>query len=90
MVTDKKFWGGRTWVSQQGYYNTKSWRILRLKVLTKEPLCRLCRSLGYRTPAVMVDHIIPITPKNIDMFLDEVNLQPLCDGCHQFKTNRRR
>ena len=79
---------GRTWASKEGLYNTKSWRKLRNFVLENEPLCRMCKSMGEYTPASMVDHKIPITKDNVETFLQIDNLQPLCEDCHNFKTQR--
>lgn len=80
---------GWTWASQYGLYDTSNWRKLRNLVLEDEPFCRICRTMKKYTPAVMVDHIIPITEKNwTELFLDINNLQPLCDECHKFKTQR--
>ena len=80
---------GRTWASQMGYYNTKSWRDLRAYVLEVERFCRMCMGMRKRVPADMVDHIVAINEENFaELFLDINNLQPLCHACHQFKTNR--
>lgn len=78
-----------TWASREGLYDTPSWRKLRSAILTEEPLCRMCASMGIYVSADMVDHIEPITELNWkELFLDPDNLQPLCHACHGFKTAR--
>ena len=49
-----------------------------------EPLCRLCAASGQTTPAVCVDHIIPLMDGGKST---ADNLQPLCKACHARKTN---
>jgi 5-methylcytosine-specific restriction protein A len=68
---------------ERGYDVT--WRRLRLMQLRKEPLCRMCKADGRITPAVMVDHIIPIEGRDDPRRLDEDNLQSLCRTCHDVK-----
>lgn len=84
----KNYSRGWTWASKNGLYQTKEWRRLRRCVLDQEPLCRMCATQKLYVPATMVDHIIAITEHNADLFLDVTNLQPLCDSCHAFKTQR--
>lgn len=79
----------RTWASRYGLYNTLSWFKLRSHHIKENPYCVMCDTMGFVVPAVMVDHIIPITEENWkELFLDPKNLQSLCEPCHQFKTNR--
>jgi 5-methylcytosine-specific restriction protein A len=66
-------------------YHTAAWRKLRLSVLNAEPLCRKCRSMSKVTPAYLVDHIVPV--KQGGEFWDRENLQPLCNDCHEIKSN---
>lgn len=56
--------------------------------LREHPLCASCEAGGRTTPAVLVDHVRPITggvndPKRID----PMNLQSLCRRCHAAKTH---
>jgi 5-methylcytosine-specific restriction endonuclease McrA len=82
---------GRTWASQEGLYNTSSWRKLRNLKISNNPICELCAKMRRSTPARVVDHIIAVTPENWeDIFLDYENLQSLCFPCHGFKTGRDR
>ncbi len=60
------------------------WERVRMMHLRAEPLCRRCASLGYTTPAMLVDHILPIADGGA--VLDEDNLQSLCIRCHGIKT----
>jgi 5-methylcytosine-specific restriction protein A len=66
---------------QRGY--GKSWRALRLQVLTEEPLCRACNERELYVSATTVDHIVNKRNGGSD---DRANLQPLCDACHKAKT----
>jgi 5-methylcytosine-specific restriction protein A len=61
--------------SQRGY--DWQWQRLRDQILAAEPYCRRCAVEGRRTPASVVDHIIParIAPH---LRLEPGNLQPLC------------
>ena len=61
------------------------WERVRMMHLRAEPLCRRCASLGYTTPATLVDHITPIADGGA--VLDEDNLQSLCVRCHGIKTS---
>lgn len=64
---------------KQGY--DRRWQRLRLMILAKEPLCRLC---GNRF-ATQVDHVVPRSKGGDD---SEDNLQALCASCHSKKTRR--
>lgn len=70
--------------SRSGPYNA-SWRRLRLKVLSRNPLCVECEKAGRVQSAEEVDHI---TPHRGDMglFYDIDNLQGLCKRHHSMKT----
>ncbi|MGH8660021.1 MAG: HNH endonuclease [Gammaproteobacteria bacterium] len=61
----------------QGY--GARWRRLRLLVLARDPVCRICQ----RAPSTDVDHIIPKRRGGAD---DPSNLQGLCSSCHARKT----
>jgi 5-methylcytosine-specific restriction protein A len=60
------------------------WQRLREAHLASEPLCRMCLQAGRITPAVLVDHIVPINDGGA--VLDDDNLQSLCRSCHDKKT----
>ena len=62
--------------TQRGY--GASWQRLRLMILRREPLCRMCGAA-----AVAVDHIIPLKQGGKNT---EENLQALCHSCHSKKT----
>lgn len=55
------------------------WRRIRKSVLDKEPLCRLCLSVGRTVPATVVDHMKPLQDGGTH---HESNLMPLCKRCH--------
>lgn len=65
------------------FYGTSQWRRLRDYYITRHPLCAECLRQGLTTPAVIVDHIIPIADGGAE--LDESNLQSLCAACHNRK-----
>jgi 5-methylcytosine-specific restriction protein A len=58
---------------------------LRELLLQQEPLCRLCKAAGRVRLATIADHIVPLAQGGA---VHEItNLQPVCDECHQDKTN---
>ncbi|EOZ9943446.1 HNH endonuclease signature motif containing protein, partial [Escherichia coli] len=69
---------------ERGY--TRQWEKYRAMYLSKNPLCAHCLEKGIYTPAVVVDHIIPIDGGNDVLFWPEWNHQPLCQACHNQKT----
>lgn len=73
----------RPTATQRGY--DAAWRRLRLAVLRKEPLCRMCRAMGRVTPAEDVDHIETVVDRP-DLRLAVNNLRPLCKSCHSRRT----
>jgi 5-methylcytosine-specific restriction enzyme A len=90
-ITPRKPFEGRV---QSKFYYTAIWRRRRLAYLMENPLCVACFKKGTTTPAVDIDHIIPINPLNAWDFdgvkyghpLDGNNLQSLCKSCHAKKT----
>lgn len=48
-----------------------------------EPLCRVCNAQGRITPATIRDHIKSLAEGGAD---EESNTQPLCETCHDAKT----
>lgn len=71
------------------FYLSTPWRNLRARHLEIEPICRCCwEKYQIGIPAAHVDHIIPIVLLNEDKWLDEDNLQSLCEDCHNIKTGK--
>lgn len=68
--------------SRRGY--DSRWERVRAMHLASEPLCRMCLAQGRVTPAVLVDHIVPI--RDGGAVLDDDNLQSLCRACHDQKS----
>lgn len=70
------------------FYSSKAWRKCRnAYISTVHGLCEHCGKPGY-----IVDHIIEITPENINdpsITLDHDNLQYLCTPCHNKKTFKK-
>lgn len=64
-------------------YSTSQWQKLREYKKHRSPLCEECLRHGVTTPAVLVDHIVPIDDGGAPFELD--NLQSLCAACHNRK-----
>lgn len=76
---------GFTTHSQQGFYNTKAWKELRIMKLNLNPICEECERKGMVTPAQVINHIRPVTT-HPDLKLELSNLESLCSYCHQLIT----
>ena len=67
------------------FYNSKAWKQCRQSYISKVyGLCEHCKEPGY-----ILDHIIELTPDNINdpsITLNHDNLQFLCTPCHNRKT----
>lgn len=69
------------------FYHSKAWENAREDALIRDSrLCQRCLAAGEIKPAVMVHHVIELTPANINeqnitCGLD--NLVSLCDKCHK-------
>lgn len=70
-------------IEHKRFYDSTTWRKLRLEILRREPFCRACKALGVARLAEMVDHIAPIRLGGDR--LSWANLQPLCNTCHAQK-----
>ena len=66
------------------FLDSSRWRKLRLMVLRRFPLCRLCGA-----GATEVDHVIPRSDRP-DLAATPSNLQSLCKRCHSRKTMAER
>lgn len=71
----------------QRFYQSAKWQRTRLIKLAESPLCEICLVSGMTTPAVHVDHIVPLSG-DYSKRLDYNNLQSLCHPCHSRKTKR--
>lgn len=71
----------------KSFYNSKDWKDVReLRILMDKGLCQACGKPGNE-----VDHIIELTPENINdemIALNLDNLQTLCHKCHRIKTRQ--
>ena len=70
------------------FYNSRQWRKLRLMILERDPLCKMCEKRGKIITANVVDHTEPIN-KGGDK-LNTNNLQGLCTRCHNSKSAREK
>lgn len=74
--------------AEVGFYNSKRWREVRAAFLREHPVCVACEARGVLTPAVVVDHIVPI--KRDGARFDPAGLQALCVSHHNAKSARER
>ena len=65
-------------------HQTQAWTLQSIAERDREPLCRMCKAAGRLTPAVCIDHKIPLAEGG--SMHDTENLQPLCASCHRKKT----
>jgi hypothetical protein len=65
-------------------HQTQAWTLQSIAERDREPLCRMCKAAGRLTPAVCIDHKIPLADGG--SMHDTENLQPLCASCHRKKT----
>lgn len=61
------------------------WQTVRRAFLNAHPLCWGCMVAGRYTTATQVDHRVKFRNRP-ELRLDWDNLQPLCNGCHGFKS----
>ena len=68
------------------FYNSKAWKDCRASYISKVyGLCEHCLKEGKHVPGYIVDHIIELTPENINdpyITLGWDNLEFLCSPCH--------
>ena len=70
------------------WYSKAVWtQELRPAQLLREPFCRVCAAKGWRTPATVVDHVIPFRG-DWDLFVSPANHLSLCKFHHDQKTAR--
>jgi len=71
------------------FYNSKQWINCRASYIsTVHGLCERCLEDDKHVPGYIVDHVVEITPSNIDdveITLNHDNLQYLCLNCHNTK-----
>lgn len=67
------------------FYMSKPWKMLRLTVLSEDPLCWYCSQAGLTRLAKIGDHH---KPKKLfpELALEKANVRPCCDFCHYVKT----
>jgi 5-methylcytosine-specific restriction enzyme A len=62
-------------------YNKKSWEQLRIYVLNRDPICKICNREG----SYIADHIKDHKGDPL-LFFDRNNVQGVCKPCHDKKT----
>ena len=78
--------GGQWSSNNDKFYHSTKWRMLRLQVLTKNPLCITCAKANIVTLAKVADHIIPVRLGGEKWNIS--NLQGLCESCHNVKSSK--
>lgn len=68
------------YVQAQEFYRSREWRATREAYLRANPDCSMCLAEGRENPAVVVDHVQPIS-RNGDR-LSWSNLRGLCSSHH--------
>lgn len=72
------------------FYNSKTWKQCRASyIVSVQGLCEQCLRDGIVTTGYILDHIVELSPMNIndvDITLNHNNLQFLCLSCHNKKT----
>lgn len=74
-------------LSKAHYYNSKTWKALRHKKLTEQPLCEICQARGITKAASDCHHAIKFWDQFTDdlrqlLFSDYDNLISVCEDCH--------
>lgn len=82
-------------LSKAHYYNSKTWKALRHKKLTEQPLCEVCLQRGITKPASDCHHAIKFYDQFTDdlrqlLFSDYDNLISVCEDCHQLIHNNKK
>jgi 5-methylcytosine-specific restriction protein A len=78
---DKKSTEGWTSTGNKQYH-TAQWRRLRVIVLNRDPICKMCDDRA----SSVADHIIPVRLGG--SMWDLSNLQGVCDTCHNSKSGK--
>lgn len=73
---------------ERRFYGSQEWKRIRERHREEEPLCRACDSRGHVKSGDLVDHIKPIRSGGDPT--DELNLQTLCNQCHNKKRQGER
>ena len=68
--------------------NSPRWRATRAAVLSANPFCKDCATVGVLTPAAEVHHIVPVESsadyaRMVRRMFDLSNLVGLCHECHR-------
>lgn len=78
----------------KSFYKSKAWQHTREAYAASVGwLCEDCLKRGMHTPGVIVHHIEPLTPENINdplIALDWKNLRLVCRGCHGCEHSKKR
>lgn len=78
----------------ESLYKSKTWQKTREAYLKQAGgLCEICLKKGLCNPGVIVHHVIPVTPENIEnpeITLSFSNLQLVCRECHSRIHDRKK
>ena len=70
----------------KAFYDSRAWKLTRRNYKQSVGgLCERCMARGQVSPAEIIHHKIPLTPKNmtdLNISLSWNNLQALCRKCH--------
>ena len=73
----------------KAFYNSKAWQRARELTLIRDGgLCTICGGV-----ATEVDHIIPLTARNVrnpEISLNQENLRAICSTCHKLRHDEDR
>lgn len=86
----KKNKKARVPTSNQGFYNSRTWRRIRAGKLQVNPLCEVHRAKGVYIDCTSdnpIDHIVRISAPYNGHPLHDYNLLTLCESCHAKKSS---
>jgi 5-methylcytosine-specific restriction protein A len=70
-------------------YSSKTWKTIRQRQLSRQPLCQSCLLIGRVEAANNIDHVFPWKAIGQHAFTRNI-MQSLCHECHSHKTAQER
>tara|TARA_R100000781_G_scaffold63337_1_gene40189 strand:- start:74 stop:424 length:351 start_codon:yes stop_codon:yes gene_type:complete len=80
--------GAKTHNEMMNIYQSQQWRSTRRYHIQRNPLCVHCKEDNKIVSGNVVDHIKPI--RQGGSAFDLMNLQTLCDDCHNIKSRKEK